>query len=293
MKTLIIGHGDGDGIISIAVIQAEITVPNREIQVAITQPFLLDKVAVDDDVNEIFVVDIAVNNKNPQMTIDFVEKYKNRIVLWADHHAGTENLEAVLKGRLIYADEPSCPALLSKHCLVSQSCIDAANACDRPTDYPPTELSERYNRAFKVALVELQDGDRTIVEKIQKAFIEELLSGEESQLISDYGNRYESIILATKKAADSFVELTSGVGITALEEEKVDKTLLCTEGYKKFPVVVIQFTDTTNEPATIVATNRKDLNLVQTFGLPSGAPFRIILSGDHQTVAKVVAAKFK
>ncbi|NCB09530.1 MAG: hypothetical protein EOM73_15390 [Bacteroidia bacterium] len=289
MKNLVICHGDGDGIISAAVIAKVI----GEAKIVITQPFLLDKIVVD-DAEAIYIVDIAVNNKDIAMTTGFASKHADKIVLWADHHQGAEILAEIIGEKLVFdATEPSCPALLVKNgYTVPEEWLNAANASDRPTDFQVTELSERYNKAFKVSLIELQDGNRAAVEKVQRAFIEELVTGAESGIVSEYGSRYEPIMDDTRAAADALAQLIPGVGITTLGEAKVDKTLLCTEGYKKYPVVVVQFASAENgEPVTMVATNRKDLNLVQTFGLPSGAPFRVNLSGDFETTKKLVAEK--
>lgn len=288
-KNLIVCHGDGDGLISAAIIAKSIS----KTEIIITQPFLLDKITVDTNVEKIFIVDIAVNNKNVAMTTEFAAKYAEKIELWADHHQGGEILADILGKKLIFnANEPSCPSLLAKNgFIVSDEWLNAANASDRPTDYPSTRLSERYNKAFKVALIELQDGNRAAVEKVQRAFINELITYTESEVVTEYGSRYWSIMAATKAAANAFTELTPGVGITTLGEAKVDKTLLCTEGYKKFPIVVIQFTSENGEPVTTVATSHKYLNLVQAFDLPSGAPFRVNLSGDFDEVKKMIIKK--
>ncbi len=290
MSNLIICHGDGDGIISAAVILKVI----GEAKIIITQPFLLNKITIEEDVEAICVVDIAVNNRDLSMTSEFARKHAEKIALWADHHAGSEILAEILDEKLFFdGDEPSCPALLAKNgCPVPEEWLNAANASDRPTDFPATPLSERYNKAFKVSLIELQDGNRAAVEKVQRAFISELVNGVESELVSEYGNRYQPIMDATKAAAEAFTELMPGVGITALGKTGVDKTFLCTEGYKKYPLVVIQFTSIeTGEPVTMVATYRKDLNLVQIFDLASGAPFRVNLPGDFETVKKMIAEK--
>lgn len=291
MKSLVICHGDGDGIISAAVIMPAM----GEVKTIITQPFLLDKIVVDADVDAIYVVDIAVNNKDIAMTTNFARAHTEKIILWADHHQGGEILAEILGEKIIFdATEPSCPSLLAKNgYTVPEEWLNAANASDRPTDFPTTELSERYNKAFKVSLIELQDGNRAAVEKVQRAFISELATGTESEIVSEYGSRYEPIMIATKAASEAFAELLPGVGITTLGKAKVDKTLLCTEGYKKYPVVAIQFSSVeTGESVTMVATNRKDLNLVRVFGLPSGAPFRVNLLGDFETIKQMIAKKF-
>lgn len=295
MKNLLICHGDGDGIIGAAVVIKDFFLKMEETEIVITQPFLLDKVKVQDEVVAIFVVDLAVNNRDVDMTIHFVKEYNDRIVSWVDHHQGTGVLEKLLGITLMSGDlEPSCPSLLKNAGFkMPDEWLKAANACDRPTDFPATELSERYNKAFKVSLIEAQDGNRTAIEQVQRAFLLELLNEEKSELITDYGQRYQPILKATQKAAESFIELVPGVGIVTLGDEKVNKTALCTEGYKKFPVVVVQFHSLENgEPMTMVATNRKDLNLVEKFGLPSGPPFRVNLPGSLFKNKLIIIDKF-
>ena len=67
-----------------------------------------------------------------------------------------------------------------------------------------------------------------------------------------------------------------GVVAVVLSEDKVDKTRLFQLGYKQAPVVVLQsFRPETGEPTSMIATSRKDLNLVDAFGLKSGALFRV------------------
>jgi len=295
MKNLLICHGDGDGIIGAAVVIKDFNLKINETEIVITQPFLLDKVKVSDDVMAIFVVDIAVNNRDIDMTINFIRENETQIVSWVDHHQGTGILEKLLGITLMFDDrEPSCPSLLKNAGFkMSDDWLKAANACDRPTDFPATELSERYNKAFKVSLIEAQDGNRTAIEQVQRAFLLELLNKEKSELITDYGQRYQPILEATQKAAESFVKLVPGVGIVTLGNEKVDKTALCTEGYKKFPIVVVRFHSLENgEPMTMVATNNKELNLVTLFGLPSGPPFRINLPGSLFKNKLIIIDKF-
>lgn len=288
-KRVIICHGDGDGIISAAVLLNEI----GEAEIIITQPFLLDKVVIKDDIEQIYVVDIGVDNKDINKTIEFSRKHLEKIKLWVDHHQGTELLEVVLGSKLIFnQNAPSCPMLLKSCCEVPDEWLDAANASDRPNDFKPTALSERYNKAFKVSLIEVQDGDKNAIDKVQRAFIKELLSGEKSPLITAYGSKYEPILKATKAAADALVELIPGVGITTLTADKIDKTAVSLEGYKKFPVVIVQFTSAENgQPVTMVTTNRKDLNLVEKFNLPSGAPFRVNLPGNFKEIKKLIVEK--
>lgn len=293
-KNLVICHGDGDGLIGAAVAIKDFCLKMEETEIVITQPFLLDKVVVRDQVMAIFVIDIAVNNRDVDMTINFVRKYEDRIVSWIDHHQGTDVLENILGITLISGDkEPSCPSLMKNAgFVVSDDWLRTANACDRPTDFAPTELSKRYNKALKVSLIEAEEGNRIAIDQVQRAFLFELLDGEKWQLITDYGKRYQAILTATKKAAESFTELLPGVGIVLLGDEKVDKTVVCTEGYKKYPVVVIQFHSLKDgEPVTMVATNNKEVNLVNIFRLPSGPPFRVNLPGNLKKIKELIIDK--
>jgi len=111
MKTLIISHGDGDGIISAAILK-QLDARGRE--VLITQPFLLDKINTL-AFESIIVVDIAVNNKDVAMTTNFIKENSKKIVYWIDHHPGTEILSDLLGEKLIFdPHEPSCPSLDEK-----------------------------------------------------------------------------------------------------------------------------------------------------------------------------------
>ncbi|MDP3042870.1 MAG: hypothetical protein Q8N21_00485 [bacterium] len=278
-ETTIIAHGDGDGTIAAAVCRKA----GAEGKLITTQPFLLHKLP--DLAGQTVIVDIAVDNKNPQATLDWTRRNAEYIVMWIDHHAGGEALAEILGDRFIYdPTAPSCPTLMAEYGFdVPAEWAAAANACDRPTEYAAIALSTRYNSAFKVALVALQNGDRQAVEAVQSAFIEELITGVESLLVTKRAAIYPALEVATNTAFDRLTELVPGVVYTDVPEGQggVDLTSLLVRGYKKAPVVVVSTTSAqNNEPIVVVATDRKDLNLVQTFGLGSGAPFRVILTGD-------------
>lgn len=278
-ETTIIAHGDGDGTIAAAVCRKA----GAEGRLITTQPFLLHKLS--DLTGPTVVVDIAVDNKDPQATVEWAKRNAENIVAWVDHHSGGETLAEILGNRFIYNSAmPSCPALMAEHDFdVPVEWVAAANACDRPTEYAATALSTRYNSAFKVALVALQNGDRIAVVAVQGNFIEELVTGAESPLITKRAAAYPALATATNAAFERLAELIPGVVYVDVPEGQggVDLTSLLVRGYKKAPIVVISTTSAQNgEPIIVVATDRKDMNLVQVFGLGSGAPFRVILTGD-------------
>lgn len=278
-NTAIIAHGDGDGTIAAAVCRKA----GVEGKLITTQPFLLHKLP--NLICPTVIVDIAVDNKNPQATLDWARRNATHIIVWVDHHTGGEALTEILGNRFICdLRSPSCPALMAEHSFnVPDEWIAAANACDRPTEYPATDLSTRYNSAFKVALVALQNGDRQAVEAVQAAFVEEMVTGAESPLVTKYAAEYPVLETVTNAAFDRLTELVPGVVYTDVPEGQggVDLTSLLVRGYKKAPVVVISTTSAQNgEPIVVVATDHKDLNLVQAFSLSSGAPFRVVLTSE-------------
>lgn len=283
----IITHGDGDGTIAAAVAKKA----GASGKITVTQPFLLHKLP---DLSGFTVIlDIAVDRRNPEATLAWAKRNRKNIVLWIDHHIGGEALTEVLGDKFVYDPEaPSCPELMAEDGFdVSAEWLQAANACDRPTEFPQTALSERYNAAFKVALVELQAGDRGIVAKIQNAFIGELETGEKSEVVSEYAERYPALNKATDCAVGNLQKLTPGVGVVAVPEGQasVDVTQVMVRGYKKYPTVVILTSSAEDgQPLALVGTSDKKFNLVELFELGSGNPSRVVLTGTKiLTVSEV------
>lgn len=277
----IITHGDGDGTFAAAIAR----LAGATGQVTVTQPFLLHRLG--DLSTPTVVLDMAVDSKNSVATIEWARRNGQFIVLWVDHHLGGEGLQEVLGDRFVYDPQaPSCPAVMDGQGMeFPAEWLVAANACDRPAEFSPTPLSERYNAAFKAALVALQGGDRSAVEAVQTAFIAELLGEGESELVSARVREYPEILKATKQAATSYRELAPGVVATSIAEGAIaDVTALLFEGYKLAPVAVVQNRGNGGDKITVVATNNRSRNLVDLFGLGSGNPSRIVLSGgDHQS----------
>lgn len=296
MKYLIVCHGDCDGIIGAACIIKEYKLPIDKTGIVFTQPFLLDRVEVSDKIKAIFVIDMAVNNHDLSVTLNFADKYKHRIVVWSSHHYNTEEKLANILGPKLLCDKtaPSCPAIMvnSGYEEIPTTWVRTANASNLPAKYPVTPLSERFKRAFKVSLVETQDSDNSVVEKIQRAFLKEVLTGEPEDLLTIYGNRYDSIMKATQNAAESFFEFMPGVGLAILSDSQVDRIAVCKNGCENFLITVVQFHSLENgDPMTMIATNNKNLNLVTTFELGSGNPSRIILPGNLKKTRDLIICK--
>lgn len=296
MKYLVICRGDGNGIIGAACVIKEYNLPMNNTEVVITQPFLLDKIRVDGGTSAIFVVGLAVNHNDLSMTLNFADKYLGRIVVWADNHQGTtEKLSRLMGSRLLCNETaPSCPAIMvqSGYEEIPTTWVKAANALERPAEYPTTPLSDRFKKAFKVASAESQDTNDYLVEELRKAFLNELLSDQEENLLTIYGARYGSLMKATEKAKESFFEFLPGIGLATLGDELVDRTAVCLSGADSFLISVVQFHSRMDgNPITIATTKNKDLNLVTTLELSGGNPSRVIIPGNLKKVRDMITYK--
>jgi hypothetical protein len=301
MKKLVVSHGDLDGIISASIISVNYNIPAENI--IFTQPFLLDKISIPQDTEEICIVDIAVNNRNPETTKEFIERYRAKIRLWVDHHEGYKLLkEWVGEEKVIAGDSPSCPQLMRESGFtVPEEWVAAANAADRPTEYKETKLCKFLNRALKYGILsedeELKEMImKTIVRYLVKSYKNENYS-EEERLLEEYGKLYEEIEENTIESVGEIQEIPGfkyKVGYIKLErEKKVDITKLFMLAYKRYDIVIIQKYNKENEEVTLIGTKLKEVNLVSIFNLKSGAPFRVSLPGDHDKILSFILAKLQ
>lgn len=281
-KITVICHGDVDGLIAAAVAMGHYGVYFPRL--VITQPFMLDKIGQID--GQVVVVDIAVNNRDTAMTAKFIAEHD--VLAWYDHHDGGAFLTDLLGERAIVGDFPSCPALMRAHGIrIEDWLVDAANAADRPMDFPATKFSDLFNQAIKVALVEQTEGKKGFLQTVQEDMVAGIESGVgDWPLVRDCASRYPTLLTATKAAAEGFATMADYgdmkiVATTLQEGALVDKTQLFMLGYKTAKVVVLRYKAQDGREVSTIATSDKALNLVEKFGLPSGAAFRITLTeGD-------------
>jgi oligoribonuclease NrnB/cAMP/cGMP phosphodiesterase (DHH superfamily) len=297
----IIAHGDLDGIISASILSINYNIPPENI--IFTQPFLLDKITIQEDVEEIYIVDIAVNNRNPNITKEFRERYRDKIKLWIDHHEGYQLLKDWLgEERIIAGNSPSCPQLMRESGFtVPEEWVAAANAADRPTEYKETELSRFLNRALKYGIL---SEDEELKEMIMKTIVRYLVKSyknadytKEERLLEEYGKLYEEIEENTIESAEEIQEILGfryKVGYIKLErEKKVDITKLFILAYKRYDFLIIQKCNKEDEEITLIGTKLKEVNLVSIFNLKSGAPFRVSLPGPHEEKLNFILAKLQ
>ncbi len=277
-RTLIVAHGDLDGIVSAVLVARDWHDSWKEFGgqaetlVTFVQPFTLDKVEVE-EVEAVFVVDIAVNNRNPQQTLDFVERLGDKLYRWYDHHHGWEGLVDDDERFIIDEEALSCASILCEEDNWTPLAADATAA-----DTRQGSLSKKADLIERACKADLSD------DSVREAAFYWLL-GDENQrsVLESAAERYAAIQAETERLSATY-QVTGNVAVVdARESERnYDRTqlLLAGQGLAPFAVVVSQNLRAGEDYLTI-ATRRKDVSLVEVFGLPSGAPFRVSIPASR------------
>lgn len=269
---LVVAHGDLDGIISTVCLMKEFVLSIEHTEIIFTQPFLVDKLEIPEAVkeNNVFVVDIAVNNRDPEMTKEFIKKIGNRLAVWYDHHKGWsqilgwESTGGDTYGFVVDSTAQSCAELVRKN---DELVADATAADTRQGKLSPrAQLIEQATKAnmaddtIRLLAVKWLLGDASAREGLEAA-----------------AKKYVAIQTETERLAATYL-----VGIAALVDARqsnhqYDLTQLLLEGQKMSPFAVVLTSHPQQGEGLTIATSRKDVNLVELFGLGSGAPFRVSL----------------
>lgn len=272
-KTLIFGHGDFDGIASAALLAKQLGISAEEIRVVFTQPFLVEKLVIPDDIEEVYVVDIAVNNRDVEMTKRFYESLGSRLKVWYDHHEGwhtpeMNDLTTSQGGKVIAQTARACAAMLGHS---SDELVQDAIVADTRTG----TLSSRGQLIEQACKANMAD------DSIRVAAVKWLL-GDESQkaILEKAAEKYVEIQKDTERLASAYV-ITGKVAVIDTRSMSVygsfDMTQLLLAGQKKVAYSVALFTDPKKKEDRVVIATQSGKNLVELFGLPSGAPFRVDL----------------
>lgn len=272
---LIVAHGDLDGIVSAVLVARKY--PERDIRATFVQPFTLDKVEVADD-DEVVVVDVAVNNRNPQMTMDFTVRLGDRLLCWYDHHQGWELVDADDKF-IIDSTAPSCAAVIGG----DKTLVADATAADTRKG----ELSSRASLIEKATKANLADNS------IREAAFAWLI-GDESQspILEAAAERYAAIQAETEQLSATY-QATGNVALVDARNSnhQYDLTQLLLAGQKLAAFAVARVVNPAGEEFLTIATSDKEVNLVEVFDLGSGAPFRISIPASRlEEVLETLAA---
>lgn len=253
------------------------------------------------------LVDLPPDARNSRDTnLAWLRENAGQIVLVIDHHQGDDQyVEALGPERVITGQAPSCPALLAQRGFpIPAWVVAAANYCDDPTGgWPATTEATYIRQAFDVALVDLGNGVRGTLPKVNEAITAVARGGMEEVgaaiFLGQIAGRFEPIQLATAAAAEAARVVgttTSGQAVVMAsvpQRSQVANTQLFANLYKVAPVAVIRTFTPDGKPLHIIAHNLREAgpNLVQALGLKSGNPTRVPLEGDHEAVwTRIVAA---
>jgi len=304
-KTLIIAHGDLDGIIS-AYLAALLSMKYSNYTIKYTQPFLIGSLKEYlKHFDNIIIVDIAVNNRDPDYTIDFINALieSGKKWLWIDHHSGWD---------MIY---DKIPYEYINNIVYNMEAVSCAYAVSK---YIKTKYLSLWNiinddkLKYLVFVANLSDSGKLLDDKLDKIDYKELIymalksdikSGKIKALIfntlfgdidsmlsvCEYADNYYEVLNNTYKLFESRKRVDNIIIVNATEVQKFDMTKLFTMCYKESDIVIViwRLHDKGKDLMTI-ATKRKDIDLVKVLGVESGAAFRVTIDFSKEKLEEVI-----
>lgn len=295
MTTLIITHGDFDGVASAALLAKKLGISPKDVQVIFTQPFLVDKVEIPEHITKVYVTDLAINNRDPAMTTAFIHKLGDRLVAWHDHHLGWDRLHVhkwvQTHNMVCDPTAPSCAAMMGNLCnpLVVDAIVADTREGIMSTDGQMCEdavKADLRNDAVRLAVVKFMMGDdtqRPILETAADKYEETRETTREMAGTYSVDGRTDAWIVRVHRAPEKVPRGTIAICDARKCASEYDLTQLLLEGQKLAKFAVVQHTSSHNgeDMVTIATKSKSDTNLVELFGLESGAPFRITIDNTH------------
>jgi len=290
ISSVLVAHGDLDGMISAVLAMRRHGKTVEETRLLFTQPFLLDKVEFPKGkLYEAIVVDIAVNNRDPEMTWRFIEKISGAVpvVWWYDHHQGWTEFQE--KHRLpenvhLCVDaQPSCAQIITSDC--SGMVMDAVAADTRQGEL--SEVGRFIEEATKADL-----SDDSLRESAVRWVMNGGLNDSDRRKLQEAQERYQRVQRMTEELVGKY-EVYDGVAVVDVRDVvgDYDRTQLLLKGEQMAPTrtALLLGKNPEGEEVMTVATMDQKKNLVTLFGLPSGAPFRVSLPASNGwTVERVL-----
>ena len=271
LKYAVVTHGDGDGIVGATLVALMHELPLDETTFIFVQPHTVDKVIIPDD-HGIFVVDVAINNRNPQMTKDFITRLGKKLIMWYDHHAGWSTSDVGQHGDarfVIKEGTPSCAEVVDPDRKYPELGA-TADALDTRSPLPP--LAQLIDAALKADMA--NDGTRR--EAVMYLYFLNSLQKK--------AQKYESVMAKTMELLATGQVQGKCFVVDTRGQKGYDHTQLMMLGYEKAQFVVVLGENPDGTVSTTVARpTNLNIDLVKLFGLPSGAPFRVSFEGDKVT----------
>lgn len=269
---MIVAHGDMDGIASAALQAGLLNIPADDLMVLFCQPFTVDKIKIPDDVEQVYVVDIAVNNRDPQMTEQFIEYLGDKLAVWTDHHQGwPEKYKNVRNYHFYIKEVEACANLFAgkSHFAVSDAIVADAVAADTRKG----ELSPRGQLIEQATKANMQD------DSIRVAAVKWLLGDEPQKAVLERAaEKYAEIQKETNRFAVGY-EVSGRVAIVDARNSnhEYDLTQLLLKGQKLAEFAVVKVIDSRSKEERITIATLSGKDLVKLFELPSGSPSRVSL----------------
>jgi hypothetical protein len=274
----IIAHGDGDGVISAALVALRVAGGLDGVKTYWSTPRDLPDLSVPAGSEPVYVVDVAADARRPKAALAFVERLvaDGHPVCVIDHHRGwsVERL-AELGARTVIDPE----ALACAQLVPCPAGFDSdrwrtlvTDAVSLDTRDPQCELSadgSAIDRAIKY-----RPGDNTMRDLALR-----FLAADESlrPLLSIEAARYDAVLARTAEVASKF-QLVGGIAFLDARDVKsrLDISQLSVAGKRLAPVQVILLADGAGKEKLVITANRP-VDLIAALNLTCGSPGRVSL----------------
>lgn len=270
IKNLIIAHRDIDGIASAAGIVRNYQLSLEETDVIFAQPGTLSKISIRESVERIFVADIGIDNQNPSATKAFIERIKDRMVVWYDHHYGWGKELVRNPSFRISPGISSCAMLIGGPL---GAVIDSVAADTRK--FPLSEKGTDIERALKSC-----NGDPWIPLMGVRAFLGEEAAYKE---IKEAAKKYAPVEEETKRLATGYRIINRNTAFLDVSDSKrpFDMTQLLLAGQRIAMFAVIKRRREQGEKSLVISTF-SSVDLLDLFDIPSGAKFRVSVPASRK-----------
>jgi len=265
-QNLLVAHGDLDGMISAVCTIQRYELALDETEIVFVQPFTVDKVEITEEVEKVIVVDVAVNNRDLEMTKNFIHRLGKRLVVWVDHHDGwSTEITGNNSAFVVIAGAKSCAGIIGSDL---QLMADADVADTRQGELSPR--AQIIEQAMKANMAD---------DNIRQMAVEWLLGNEQvREGLETAAKKYAEIQAETERLVATY-RVTGNVALVDARQSnhQYDLTQLLLAGQKMAQFAVALTVHPKGGEGLTIATSRKDVNLVELLSLGSGAPFRVSL----------------
>ena len=306
-KNLIVAHGDLDGITSAALLAEKLGIETEDLNVVFTQPHMVDQVIIPDEVEKVYVVDIAINNRDPKMTEKFIANLGDKLVRWYDHHEGWDQ---IADDRFCIKGNQSCAGMIGgveKRCDIRVA--DAIAADTRTGNLSANgqlieravkaDMSNDTIRMWAVKLLMGAEEYRNPLKGMERAY--QMIENETYRLAEffevdgdiaiKYTSKQENLLETVKVAGVDYTGTVAFVDVSDTYAREYGQeqppgrnynlTQLLLAGQELATFAIVKTVNPISKEEMVTIATKSKTNLVELFGLVSGAPFRVTLPASR------------